>query len=394
MFPHPIILAGGIGERCKPITDFRPKCLIPINGKPILQLQIQQLIELGFKKVTILLGKYDEYIKEYLAFKNFNIEIESISTPIHFSSSQRLNHYLINQAIEIKNFNDLLIIYCDNYLENKYIKKVIDTEDNLFFLQKRISGNIKVADSWAFYKSKNRSKDLPYVELGYFKISKHLLIDSLKDFDDLPEFLISVSSTKLFKWIEVDNYESLTSFEKVLEKYRYSKLLLLDRDGVITVKPKHRTYLTDINKIYYLESNLKGLEILSKNNFLFVVCTNQPAVGLNLISSGDLQKIHQRICLDLIKRDIHILDFLACEHTWDDNCECRKPKPGLLNLAINRYGDFKNQSEYIYVGDQLTDEQAASAAGIRSISVGPELLKNSFSDIKSATSRILNKLDD
>lgn len=389
MLPHPIILAGGLGERCKPITNFRPKCLIPVNGKPIIQHQIEQLIGLGFKKVTILLGKFDNFVNEYIAFKNFKIEIETVSTPIDFSSSQRLTNYLYRSSVSMNNFDDLLIIYCDNLLSNIYIENVLSNSNNIFFLQKRTVGNIVINGNQAIYRSKTRSEKLPYVELGYIKIKKHLLFENLEKFEDLPDFLIYVSSKTQFNWVEVNSYISLTSFDKTLDMCRDSRLLILDRDGVITVKPQHRTYLLDLKKIEYIENNIEGLQNLSKRDYLFVVCTNQPAVGLNLISSEDLQQIHQKICLDLIKRDVHILDFITCEHTWDDNCNCRKPKPGLLNLAKNRYSNFSNKGKYIYVGDQSTDREAALAAEIRSVNVGSELVENTFTDIKSAAGFIL-----
>jgi D-glycero-D-manno-heptose 1,7-bisphosphate phosphatase len=367
LLQHPIIIAGGLGERCRPITDFRPKCLIPINGVPILQLQLNQLISIGYKKVTVLLGYMAEEVTEFLRYIDLNIEIELITTPEKYSSLERIIHAL--PSIES---DRLLVIYCDNYIETNVLFTISQHTQNSFVIQKRDKGNISVNTNGARYVSSTRSSDNNFVELGYFIISRHDIEKYQQDSVSLEDLLIHVSNLTPFLWIEISKYFSLSNFQQVLLSNSNSKIVFLDRDGVICAKPPHRTYTLDLSSIEFVDKNILGLIELANRNYLFVVCTNQPAVGLGLITSGQLKNIHRFICLELIKKGIHVLDFVSCEHSWELECSCRKPKPGLLIQSRNDFESLMGQSPPIYIGDQPSDKAAAVSAGFR-----PFLVNNS-----------------
>ena len=379
MLHHPIIIAGGIGERCRPITTFRPKCLIPINGVPILQLQLEQLISIGYKSVSILLGYMADEVKEFLNHINLNIDIQVFVTPIHFSSLDRLVNALISVQHE-----RLLVLYCDNLIPSNVVQKLSTFSENTFVVQERTEGNISISEMGATYISPNRSSKTKYVELGYFLVSRSEVMNNYEINSSLVSLLILISKRTPFLWLEIEEYYSLSNFEQVLLTNKNSKILYLDRDGIICAKPPSRTYVLDKFSYQLEEKNINGLTELAKSSYLFVVCTNQPAVGLGLISAEQLKEIHRSICLELIKKKVHILNFATCEHSWVDECQCRKPKPGLLLESKDQFKMLSNSSKPIYIGDQISDREAAESAGFQSILVNNSTLDDAFDSILDA----------
>ena len=110
--------------------------------------------------------------------------------------------------------------------------------------------------------------------------------------------------------------------------------------------------------------------------FLIIVITNQSIINRKIIAVEELEKIHLSIQNNLKKKSCIIDRFYFCPHTPNENCNCRKPKSGLLLQAIT---DFSiNSSKSWMIGDCLTDIQAGEKVGCKTI-----LLKNnmSFSDI-------------
>ena len=80
MIKTAVILAGGKGERMMPITEFQPKALVPINGVPILKLQIIQLINCGVSKIYVLTGYLGQQIQDYVNTLNLNTKVICINT--------------------------------------------------------------------------------------------------------------------------------------------------------------------------------------------------------------------------------------------------------------------------------------------------------------------------
>ncbi len=139
------------------------------------------------------------------------------------------------------------------------------------------------------------------------------------------------------------------------------KLLLLDRDGVLNAKPLNNDYVLSEES---LEINYQACTIIQ--NILFkipvAVITNQQCVGKGLISMESLSRIHNRLNSHINANQIFKLKFFVCTHLESQKCLCRKPRPGLILDALKFYGS--NPHETIFIGDQISDEQAAIAAGV------------------------------
>ena len=142
---------------------------------------------------------------------------------------------------------------------------------------------------------------------------------------------------------------------------RGSKAVFLDRDGVLVIPEfrNGRSYAPRSLDDYALyEEAGPCLSQLSAAGFVLVVATNQPDVGLGLMSRQVLEDMHRKL------RDTLPVDAIeVCTHTAEQQCSCRKPKPGMLIQAAERLGIDLARS--FMVGDRASDIAAGAAAGCR-----------------------------
>ena len=142
-----------------------------------------------------------------------------------------------------------------------------------------------------------------------------------------------------------------------------NKAVFLDRDGVLN---KNRDDYVKSTKELEIFSNI-GKEILKlkMKGFFIIVITNQSVINRKIITIRELEEIHSTIQKFLIKSKTSIDKFYFCPHRPDENCDCRKPKPGLILQAINEFSIDVSKSWM--VGDSITDIQAGEKAGCKTI---------------------------
>lgn len=142
-------------------------------------------------------------------------------------------------------------------------------------------------------------------------------------------------------------------------------LLILDRDGVINEKPKrnHR-YILDQSDLVLRESVLLEISKIQSRGIEVAVASNQQCLGKGLISINNMNQMNGHINLQIVKHGGIKMDFYICGHLESENCKCRKPKPGLLNAAIEDSGIENRERNCMFVGDSMSDEQAAKSAGV------------------------------
>ena len=379
MIKTAVILAGGKGERMMPITEFQPKALVPINGVPILKLQIIQLINCGVSKIYVLTGYLGQQIQYYVNTLNLNTKVICINTDPNLNPGERL----VNSFNLVK--SDYILLYCDNYISNdEVVKKQLNSLTGVtLLLHKRERGNISIKNNiYAIYQGKVRKPENPYVELGYIAVRsdefRNFLV-KLMDINLALEEFSRVNNTHFNIFIE--KYQSLSDFKKYIEQNLQGKVIILDRDGIINVKMEPRKYLTSFKMLKYLEKNLEIISRLGNKGFNFIVATNQPGIATGAVSESFLANLHEKITSDLRAYGINILSFYVCKHHWDDLCECRKPKPGMLNQVLKEFRLNKNCS--IFIGDENTDMEAAESAGIKGIKFLPNEYKYNLSQINT-----------
>ncbi|MBH52085.1 MAG: HAD family hydrolase [Chloroflexi bacterium] len=128
------------------------------------------------------------------------------------------------------------------------------------------------------------------------------------------------------------------------------RFVILDRDGTIILE---RHYLSDPDQIALTEGAVSGLTHLASLGFGFIIVTNQSAIARGFFDTDTLDRIHQRLRTMLRSHGIEIEGIYYCPHHPNDGCSCRKPEPGLLNIAAQEF-DF-DTSECFVIGDNVCD---------------------------------------
>jgi len=139
------------------------------------------------------------------------------------------------------------------------------------------------------------------------------------------------------------------------------RAVFLDRDGVINkslVLNGIPTSPRSLDQLEILPGVIEGLEILRKSEFELVVVTNQPDVPRGKMLKSLVEAIHMNL-----EAELKIHHFYTCFHDDTDDCQCRKPKPGLLKQAAGELNlDLQNS---FMVGDRWRDVLAGQSVGCR-----------------------------
>jgi D-sedoheptulose 7-phosphate isomerase len=144
------------------------------------------------------------------------------------------------------------------------------------------------------------------------------------------------------------------------------RFVLLDRDGVINRRIVGG-YVTCWEKFVFLPGALEGLRLLAEKNYHPIVVSNQAGVGKGLMTAADLQEITRRFLAQVEAQGGRIHGVYYCTHRAEDDCQCRKPKPGLLlNAQAEHHFAFEDT---FLIGDSESDLLAAQAVGCPAIMV-------------------------
>jgi D-glycero-D-manno-heptose 1,7-bisphosphate phosphatase len=149
------------------------------------------------------------------------------------------------------------------------------------------------------------------------------------------------------------------------QTHRPLKLIVLDRDGVINFDSDQ--FIKSPDEWRPIPGSLEAIARLNQAGYRVVVATNQSGVGRGLFGMTTLTDIHDKMFKSLHQVGGRIDAVFYCPHAADSNCDCRKPKPGMLQQIGVRFGVDLDQVPV--VGDGLRDLQAAAAIGARPILV-------------------------
>lgn len=145
------------------------------------------------------------------------------------------------------------------------------------------------------------------------------------------------------------------------------KVLFLDRDGVINVEVN---YLYRIEDFAFVPGAVKALATAVQAGYDLIVVTNQSGIARGYYTVEDMERLHAFINEKLTEAGAPILKFYYCPHhskgsvtEYTKDCDCRKPKPGMLLQAMKDY-DIDTANSFL-VGDKPSDVAAAEAAGIK-----------------------------
>ena len=139
--------------------------------------------------------------------------------------------------------------------------------------------------------------------------------------------------------------------------------MIMDRDGTINIDTGH---VHEIGDFKFIPGTFHALRRFQEKFSLFIY-TNQASIGMGLYSEEEFKKVNNYM-LDRFKAEgIEIKGVLYCPHKREDNCECRKPKTGLLEQLIHKYS-IDRKSSYV-IGDKTADIKFGENAGMKTILV-------------------------
>ncbi len=137
------------------------------------------------------------------------------------------------------------------------------------------------------------------------------------------------------------------------------KTVFLDRDGVINRDSS--AYIKRWEEFEFLPRSLDALRLLTAQGISIILITNQSVIGRHMVAIETLMDMHRRMARAVADHGGAIQDIFFCPHVPGDGCNCRKPRPGMLLAARDRYQ--LDLSRTVMVGDSVKDVVAARRAG-------------------------------
>ena len=381
MLKQAVILAGGRGTRLKPLTDTMPKPMIPIKGKPFLEYLIENLRDQGIEKVLLLLGYLPHIIKSYFGDgSSFGIEIDYSITDMQNETGRRIK--LAEDKIE----QFFLLMYCDNYwpmrlkhMWAKFINAGVAAQITVYANKDNYTKhNVRMDDKGLVvaYDKNRELKNLQGVDIGYAIMSKEIL--TFLPYENVSfektVYSLLIESGQLSAYLTDHRYYSIGSHGRLpLTELFFSpqRAVILDRDGVLNEKPMKAQYVKTWDEFKWLPGAIEAIRLIKKAGFAVIIITNQAGVGRGMMTESELLEIHEQMKATLAENGVFVDAIYYCPHGWDNGCDCRKPKPGMLFQAQH---DFHlDLSRTFFIGDDIRDQQAGEAAGCKTLLVSPKM---------------------
>lgn len=391
-----VIMAGGKGTRISSVASDIPKPMIPIDGKPVLEREIDCLREQGFTDIIITISHLGYIIKDY--FKDgsgFGVNIE------YYFEKEPLGNAGALFKIKDKLTSDFLLLNADAMFDidfNRFVeyhKKcgglvTLFTHPNSHPYD---SGLIIASDDGKVEKWLSKEDDRPLyyknrVNAGLHVINPEILntdIETAKvDLDrqllkplagsgkmfcyDSPEYVKDMGTPDRYYSV-CNDFKNGTVISKNLANKQ--KAVFIDRDGTIN---RYVGFLTNIDDFELLDGAAEAIKKINESGYLAIVVTNQPVIARGEVSIEELDMIHNKLETLLGDKGAYIDALYYCPHHPDKGfageraeykivCDCRKPKPGMLIEAADDYNIDLRQSWMI--GDGINDVEAGKAAGCR-----------------------------
>ena len=125
---------------------------------------------------------------------------------------------------------------------------------------------------------------------------------------------------------------------------------LIDRDGTIIVE---KNYLKSVGEIEFLPNAISGLERLTSRGYGLIVISNQSGIGRGLLAVDEVEAIHSELTRRLREMGVELQGIYYCPHSPADDCDCRKPRIGLVTQALADHSF--DPTECLVIGDKTSD---------------------------------------
>ena len=388
-------MAGGKGTRIASEYKDIPKPMIYIENKPILGHQLFQFKKYGYEHFIIVVGYLGDQIVDYFGNgSNLGIDIE------YFVEKEPLGTAGALPLLSDKLGNDFFLVNGD---------LLFDIDINKFYYYHRLKGGIATIlthpnnhpydSAIVITNEEDQVVNLLCKEgrSGWFKnqinAGMHLLSTKIFDYIkktgyiDFDRDILSniTGSKKIFAYHTIEYVTDLGTPERLknaIIDYRKripekkslrnkKKAIFLDRDGVIN---KEKGIIKDINEFELSEHVIEALRIINQSEYLAIVITNQPVIARGELTIKGLKEIHNKMETLIGREMVYIDDIYFCPHhphkgyegertELKIECECRKPKPGMIFAAAEKHNISLNESWM--VGNDIIDIEAGINAGCK-----------------------------
>ena len=390
-----LILAGGFGTRLRKLHPNLPKPLVPICGKPILHHCISECLRYGFNDILISTHYEADKIRQSVLDEfgeNFAIDFIHEEKPMGTAGAM---HLALERMAE-----DFFILYSDIYAEINmknllnfhYVNQsefttVVHPNDHPYdsdiILFDQESCKVSAVNA---HKTREAEEILPNsVNAAMYvanknTIKRHSICWDIAQ-DLIPKLL--QNNSKVFAYETVEYLKDMGSPKRLLQvnndvvtgkvstrsDLAKRAAVFLDRDGCIN---KHKGYISSIGNFELEEGSAKAIKSFNSSKYLCFCITNQPVIARGEASQEQIVEINNYMAKELGANGAYLDSIRVCPHHPDSgfdgevlslkiNCECRKPKPGMILDLEDCYNI--DLSESWMVGDTMRDVAAGKSAG-------------------------------
>lgn len=399
-------MAGGRGTRIAELFPNIPKPLIPVAGMPILEREIRSLCEQGFKDLILTVGYLADKIMAYFGDgSQLGVKIEYFveETPLGnagalFRLKEKIGDepFLLlnadaafdvdfNRMVELHKSHGGLVTLFTHPNSHPYdsgliiaddkgnVEKWLAKEDERpQWYDNRVNAGLHVIDPKVLEMSLDHldvdaETGLPKGKVDLDRqILKPLCGTGQMFCYDSPEYVKDMGTPDRFHQVEADYKNGIVQAKNLSNK---QKAVFLDRDGTIN---KYVGFLRNIDDFELIDGVTEAIKKINQSGYLAIVVTNQPVIARGEVTWEELNEIHKKMATLLGKDGAYVDAIYICPHHPDKgfegerpeykiDCNCRKPKPGLLLQAAKDFNIDLSQS--IMIGDSDRDVEAGKATG-------------------------------
>lgn len=397
-----VIMAGGKGTRISSVASDIPKPMIQVEGKPVLEHEIECLREQGFDDIIITVSHLGNIIMDYfgdgsaispVTGKTFGVHIE------YYFEEQPLGNAGALFQIKDKLDSDFLLLNADAMFDvdfNRFVDfhkshgglVTLFTHPNSHPYD---SGVIIADEHGAVERWLTKEDDRPKYYRNCINAGLHVISPKILETEimtskvDLDRQLLKplAGTGKMFCYNSPEYVKDMGTpdrYYSVCEDFKAGrvkgknlvnkqKAVFLDRDGTIN---KYIGFLRDIDDFELIDGVASAIKAINASGYLAIVVTNQPVIARGEVSFEELQEIHNKMETLLGEQGAYVDAIYYCPHhphkgyegerpELKIECDCRKPKPGMLLQAAK---DFNIDLEHSWmIGDGENDIAAGKNAG-------------------------------
>lgn len=408
-----VLMAGGRGTRISELFPDIPKPLIPIQGIPVLEREIISLRDQGFTDIILTIGYMAEKIQEYFGGGDkWGVKIEYFVEDKPLGNAGALffldlkeDFLLLNaDAVFDVDFNRMVAYHkqhgglvtlfthpnshpYDSGLiiagENGEVEKWLAKEDaRPKFYKNRVNAGLHVISPKALELSDVNKEEIGKEIDGKIKkvdldrqILKPLCGTGMMFCYDSPEYVKDMGTPERFYQVEEDFKKGMVQAKNLKNK---QKAIFLDRDGTIN---KYVGFLRKEEEFELMDGVAEAVKKINQSGYLAIVVTNQPVIARGEVTFEGLEIIHDKMETLLGMEGAYLDGIYFCPHhphkgyegevpELKVECDCRKPKPGMLLKAADDLNIDLSQS--YMVGDGENDIKAGMAAGCKTVLLNTE----------------------